>query len=117
MCSFVIKIIDIDVNKRMYEYLIMDPNFFLKNRKYYTLDSNPVKFYFTKNNKMYFINLNGILEKHIYKKKLLSLDYHYSFCTSDYKFKISSEEQNLDANLAINEILFIRSNLVFDCCG
>lgn len=117
MCSFTIKILDFNDAERVYYFEILDSNFFRLNKKYYTLDSNPVKFYFTKNNKMYFINMSGKSEKHIYKKKFMTLEYNYSFSSQEFKFTIPSESENREANLAINEILYVRSNLVFDCCG
>jgi hypothetical protein len=142
MCNFAVRINEIDNVAKKYGFEIIDLNSFDERKYYSTLDRNPVRFYFVKNNNIYYIQMDGKTTKRIYKKTFFSFDYNYDFIMRSRNFQISKEtldkiDNELDANhinpyrynnakssglipapnIAIGEVIYIRSNLVFNCCG
>lgn len=145
MCNFAIKIIEIDNEKQKFGFIILDKSEFQLHKYYSTLDRNPVRFYFVKNNNTYYIEMDSKISRRIYKKSMLLMDYCFEFCLKSCIFKISKEtnakidytyddkilnltKYNLPnhkeqtclippPNIYIGEVLFVHSNLVFDCCG
>jgi hypothetical protein len=117
MCSFAVEVTQIDFEKKIVYFKIIDKNSFELNKKYFTVDSNRISFYFVKQNKDLHIRLKGVTERHIYKKSFFAFDTHYSFLTTETEFEFCSPNQFTESKISLGDILFIRSNLVYRCCG
>lgn len=117
MCSFPVQVNQIDYEKKIIYFKIIDQNSFELNKKYYTVDSNRICFYFVKENKNFYIQLKGNKERHFYKKTFFSFDIHYSFSTSECEFEFCSPNHFSESKISLGDVLFIRSNLVYRCCG
>ena len=89
----------------------------MANKKYFTVDSNDLCFFFVRKNKNYYIRIKGKKVKHLYKKSFFAVDYHYSFTATDCEFEFLFPEQFHESGIELGDILFIRSNLVYKCCG
>lgn len=140
MCNFAIRVTEIDNDAKKYGFDIVDTNSFELNKYYSTLDRNPVRFYFVKNNYNYFVQMDGKISRKIYRRSLMMLDYNYEFLLRNCFFQLSkSTYEHIDhendssiinpyiynkknekipaPNIFVGEIIFIRSNLVYNCCG
>lgn len=114
-CNFAVKITSVNYDENKYHFDIIDSKCFEINKKYYTLDNvEDLEMFFIKDNQIFDIDIIGKNCRILKKKKILCLEFCNVFFATDKIFSIKQNNKNDTHKLNVEDVLFIRTNLVWN---